>query len=103
MPGLAGDGFRAVAGGTVQQTVQVIGFEGNVTHPAGIRRLSFYPAQLHAAVQPKAGGGLLRALEAGNGHAENVFEKGQGGIKIHNINGNVVNGAKMIGPRILSL
>ena len=51
MPGLAGDGFRAVAGGTGQQGVQVIGFEGNVAHPAGIRRLSFYPAQLHAAVQ----------------------------------------------------
>ena len=51
MPGLAGDGFRAVAGGTVQQGVQVIGFEGNVTHPAGVRRLSFYPAQLHAAAK----------------------------------------------------
>ena len=103
MPGLAGDGFRAVAGGTGQQGVQVIGFEGNVTHPAGVRRLSFYPAQLHAAVQPKAGGGLLRALEAGNGHAENILKKGQCGVKIHNVNGNVVNGAKMIGHGILSL
>ena len=28
MPGLAGDDLRAVAGGTVQQTAQVIGFEG---------------------------------------------------------------------------
>ena len=34
---------------------------------------------------------------------ENILKKGRCGVKIHNINGNVVNGAKMIGHGILSL